>query len=123
MNSIQVEIDTFSGRPNPGWTLTDAETTELRGLLSRAPVTSTTPQQDGLGYRGFLIHGMEGSGLTATLRVYRGLILREGGNTQQAWIDESGAESWLRRAAAIRGFGDLLVDEDSSTTRSGQRTR
>jgi len=38
MNSIQVEIDTFSGRPNPGWTLTDAETTELRGC-SRAPVT------------------------------------------------------------------------------------
>ncbi len=123
MNSIQIEIDLFSGRPNPGWTLTDAEATELRDLLARASVTSFTPMQEGLGYRGFLIHGMGSGGMAGHVRVFQGLILREGSHADQAWRDEAGAESWLHRLAVVRGYGDLLADEESPTTHGDQRTR
>lgn len=49
-----VELDVFSGRPNPRWELDDRASQELRllqGRLTRA--RETPPEPPGLGYRGF----------------------------------------------------------------------
>ena len=52
-----VELDIFSGRPNPRWRLSDAEAARVRELidaLAPAP-NSALPEPPGLGYRGFRI--------------------------------------------------------------------
>jgi hypothetical protein len=62
---LQVELDIFSGRPNPRWTLTPREERELIERVKADPslmVPVTTPV-GGLGYRGYIIERVkEGSG-------------------------------------------------------------
>lgn len=49
---MQVEIDLFSGRPNPVWELTDAEVSELQARLDSLPAGVPTALPEVLGYRG-----------------------------------------------------------------------
>ena len=52
-----VELDIFSGRPNPRWELSDAEAASVRELIDAlAPAPAAAPPvPPGLGYRGFRI--------------------------------------------------------------------
>jgi hypothetical protein len=67
-----VELDAFSGQPNPRWPLTESEAAELlrliAGLAPAAGGSSLRPP--GLGYRGFRLEGSAGE----AYRVYRGLV-------------------------------------------------
>jgi hypothetical protein len=66
---VFVELDVFSGRPNPSWELDDRTSEELRQLQSRlTKARQTAPEPPGLGYRGFLY----GDGDRA--RAYRGFV-------------------------------------------------
>ncbi len=52
----EVELDAFSGRPNPRWVLTPAEATEFFSLLGRLrPDSRDARVPDQLGYRGFVV--------------------------------------------------------------------
>ena len=73
---ITVEVDLFSGRPNPRWPLTEAEARDLAALLAGRSDSSSAPPP--LGYRGFVIH------LERPLRIYR----------------EPSLERWLLRSAS-----------------------
>ena len=57
---MHVELDVFSGRPNPTWNLSQDEGRELtrlhRQLPAQAPPTSLP---EGLGYRGFRVSGFQ----------------------------------------------------------------
>jgi hypothetical protein len=51
-----IEVDLFSGRPNPSFELRGEEASHLRALLKqRREAVHQTPLQLGLGFRGFLI--------------------------------------------------------------------
>ena len=52
-----VELDIFSGRPNPRWELSDTEAATVRELIDAlAPAPAAAPPvPPGLGYRGFRI--------------------------------------------------------------------
>jgi len=66
-----VEIDIFSGRPNPRWLLSEAETARLTRLLrTLESATGEPPDPPGLGYRGFRLHDSNGSAWSA----YRGFV-------------------------------------------------
>lgn len=53
---MRVELDIFSGRPNPEWTLTAAEAAELKTMTSSLQVAAAPPRPfDGLGYRGIVV--------------------------------------------------------------------
>jgi hypothetical protein len=53
---MRVELDIFSGRTNPEWTLTDTEATELKTMAAALPVAAASPPPfDGLGYRGIVV--------------------------------------------------------------------
>ena len=70
-----VELDAFSGRPNPRWQLSESEAAELARLiadLQPAPGTSSL-RPPGLGYRGFRLQGSSGE----TYRVYRAFVQRQ----------------------------------------------
>ncbi|WP_161855517.1 hypothetical protein [Bradyrhizobium sp. CCBAU 051011] len=57
----QVEIDIFSGRPNPKWELGRTEITALLRLLKKArKVKAPAGAADGLGFRGFKVSFMTG---------------------------------------------------------------
>jgi hypothetical protein len=65
-----VELDVFSGRPNPRWELDEQSSQQLRQLEARLTSTSQTAvEPPGLGYRGF-VHS-DGGG---QVRAYRGLV-------------------------------------------------
>ncbi|HJU72778.1 MAG TPA: hypothetical protein VJ717_03460 [Gemmatimonadaceae bacterium] len=65
-----VELDVFSGRPNPRWELDDRSCLELRQLQHRLTSTGDVPQEPpGLGYRGF-VYADSG----ANTRAYRGFV-------------------------------------------------
>lgn len=54
--SMRVELDVFSGRPNPVWSLTATEAAELLAMtLSLQVVAAPPPPFDGLGYRGIVV--------------------------------------------------------------------
>ena len=52
---MQVEIDLFSGRPNPAWELTKTEVSELMARLATLPTGSPVVIPEVLGYRGLHI--------------------------------------------------------------------
>jgi hypothetical protein len=65
-----VELDVFSGRPNPRWELDEERSEELRRLEARlAPARQAAPEPPGLGYRGFVYAGADGQ-----VRAYRGYV-------------------------------------------------
>lgn len=65
-----VELDVFSGRPNPHWELDGSSSQTLRQLQGRLTAARRAPAQPpGLGYRGFLY-----SDPTGHARAYRGYV-------------------------------------------------
>lgn len=67
-----VEIDIFSGRPNPRWRLSEPETARITRLLgSLEPATGGPPPgPPGLGYRGVRLRDSNG----LTWSAYRGFV-------------------------------------------------
>lgn len=73
----QVEIDIFSGRPNPTWELGRTDMTALLRLLKKArKVKAAAGAADGLGFRGFKVSFATG-GTERELRV-RGNAVSDG---------------------------------------------
>ncbi|WP_017250327.1 hypothetical protein [Brevibacillus sp. HB1.1] len=56
---LEVELDIFSGRPNPKWILSETEEKELLKIITSDPTQISpvyTPEEEfGLGYRGFIV--------------------------------------------------------------------
>jgi hypothetical protein len=72
---LLVELDAFSGRPNPSWELDEVSSDALRKFVAGLPVTSDRPAQPpGLGYRGFVL--TDGASRS---RAYKGYVIRSDG--------------------------------------------
>jgi hypothetical protein len=85
---VQVELDAFSGLPNPVWelpaSLADNILTRLRALR---PAPQPGPG-DGLGYRGFVIRATGDSlGGYDEIRITRGSVLAQRGDRRDAFSD------------------------------------
>jgi hypothetical protein len=55
MATADVEIDIFSGLPNPAWSLSDEQTASLLEMVSALSKTEPIPRSDDLGYRGMVV--------------------------------------------------------------------
>ncbi len=88
---MTVELDVFSGRPNPRWELTEQERQRVEKLLSGPPEEADpgTGAKAGLGYRGF--------------------VLTEGARRIRAGAGTA-LETYLAGLARERGYGGLLED-------------
>jgi hypothetical protein len=106
---LHVEIDVYSGRPNPSFDLTGSEAAELFALLHNLPRTQSRPPEGGLGYRGFVVSGETGLApdLPARVRVFSGFILTEK-ESGIAYNDVHDAEGWLKIRARRAGHGNLF---------------
>jgi len=73
---VEVILDVFSGRPNPRWVLSDAQTLELVrriASLSRAQ-GAREPTPPDLGYRGFQLEAHDVPELPGPVHVYGGFV-------------------------------------------------
>ena len=69
----EVELDIFSGMPNPTWVLTDAETDGFVNQLAALAPTSAAELSGNLGYRGFIVQVTQVTG-TQLIRIQTGLV-------------------------------------------------
>jgi hypothetical protein len=99
----EVEVDLYSGRPNPRFALDAASGAELeRRLAALPPLTGGTSPRDGLGYRGLRVTG---GGVTfVEVRVSAGVAeVRDGRGAVHRRADPGrGLERWLVELAARR---------------------
>jgi hypothetical protein len=104
---VEVELDVFSGRPNPKWTLEPRLEAELRDKLNSLPSDPRGhfPEPPGLGYRGFFLKAGNES-----IRVFGGAV-KTGDEIKK---DPARAlEKWLMETAAgiDRGLLDAIKSE------------
>lgn len=73
--TMYVEADVYSGRPNPTWRLTGADSVTLKGTVAALQPGGPAAPPPGLGYRGIVVHNA-GSVLARCLdaRFYRGSV-------------------------------------------------
>lgn len=95
---MQVELDVFSGRPNPRWNLTYEEIDKFLNALKDLPsVRMTVDRAKWLGYRGMIVSGKEIEIRSYNkVSVYNGTILAEGSKETKVFKDENRElERWL----------------------------
>jgi hypothetical protein len=107
---LKIELDAFSGRPNPVWELGEQQTAEfLTRLRSLAAKQGSYSLNEGLGYRGFIVAAQNGrlDGYDG-VRVYGGTVLARRGDRTEMLSDPGRAlERWLLESA--RGHVDEPV--------------
>jgi hypothetical protein len=77
----EVELDVFSGVPNPAWALTDAESVEFGRRLSTLPRGSPAALTGKLGYRGLVVRHTHGAA-TRLVHVQSGHVRVDEGDTR-----------------------------------------
>jgi|SRR5687767_5642425 len=106
LTNATVELDAFSGRPNPRWPLSVEEARELSLRLSDLePARGATLPATRLGYRGFYIDSVGGERVFIT----NGLIaFLRNGEPRIIYRDSRGAEEALKTQARSRGVGGVF---------------
>ena len=93
--SVEVELDIFSGMPNPTWVLTKAEADSFVAQLAALPRTSATELLGNLGYRGFIVHVTQGAD-TQLIRIQKGKVhISSGAMSVYASDKDRKLERWL----------------------------
>ena len=100
LSVTRVELDVFSGRPNPEWEMSDEEYRSFHEMLAICPSLAQTNMFDGLGYRGFIVHTNQPSepSMPLMVTVYSGVIkvsndqttsyCQDGDNKMEKWLLE-----------------------------------
>lgn len=110
VRKVTVELDIFSGQPNPVWELAAEEVTELDALLTQLEATSPRPVYDELGYRGFVIVYDQGSAQERLFRVYGEMVVEEREQITTHYQDpERTIERWLIAQARTHLPDDLIT--------------
>lgn len=106
--NLDVELDIFSGRPNPHWPLPSNQQGKLQAVFkSRADVEP--PAIPGLGYRGFIITNVARvPSLPPQVRVFNHVVTTTDGDKVTAYRDTEGIESSLFALAREKGFHDVI---------------
>ena len=114
MQKISVELDIFSGRPNPSWELSSGEVSELARKMTGLIPASKPATANNLGYRGFIVSNPDKiAGLPVKFHVFNGVLtVTEKGSTSY-YNDVNDIENWLIGKAKEHGYGDVI----SETTR------
>lgn len=100
---MKVELDVFSGRPNPSWTLSPEEADGLAKRLQSLRSVDQAPHEPGLGYRGFMLSSSE-----REIRVYQGVLTVQEGGITKHYADVNQIESWLTEQARRHGYGSFI---------------
>lgn len=81
----QIELNIFSGRPDPTWTITNTEIAHLISQVQKLPATQPKEFADNLGYRGFTVRLNSNDGF---IKVYQGICEYQLQGKSQFFHDE-----------------------------------
>ncbi len=100
---MRVELDVFSGVPNPSWTLEPDAAAALRDALARMVAKASDAQApEALGYRGFVVDPQGELGDWQEIRVWRHVVVATTPRGVEVLDDpDSRAESILIAAAHL----------------------
>ncbi len=104
---INVELDVYSGRPNPSWQLSQTEADDLLALIPiiQNQTAIKAVENDALGYRGFIVTIKNGGkDLPNVIKVHAGIITL----ADKSFYDNSFLEKKLIHQATKKGFGNLV---------------
>ena len=104
-HNVQVELDAFSGRPNPKWTLSEDKASRLLERIGSLPEAKDMPHPPALGFRGFVLRSGRRS-----IRVFEGRVLIEGAGLAKVYRDNAGIQEELAADARERGFAAVVDD-------------
>jgi len=105
---LEVELDIFSGMPNPTWILTNAEADSFVKQLEALPPTSARELSGNLGYRGFIVQVTQGAD-RQLVRVQRGTVqISKGGTNVYAHDKDRNLERWLLNTGKPHLKSELL---------------
>ena len=91
----EVELDIFSGMPNPTWSLTDEEENSFVKRLAALAASCSSELSGNLGYRGFIVQRMQGVNLQL-IRIQKGAVqISDGANEVYAADKNRELERWL----------------------------
>jgi hypothetical protein len=105
---VEVELDIFSGMPNPTWVLSDAEAASFARRLARLPRASAAEPPGHLGYRGFIVRTTAGA-RTQEIRIWAGGVHASNGATPHASDADRELEQWLLRSGRPHLNDELLA--------------
>ena len=100
-----VELDVFSGRPNPRWQLSAEEGADLENRLGGLPQTDPAEIPAPLGYRGFRIQDENDLNITVATN---GLVVVHSNSGDKFYRDTKNVEGWLKAEAEVRGYGRVV---------------
>ena len=100
---MRVELDLFSGRPNPIWTLSQVEAESVRDTLAALPEApgDTPATYSGLGYRGFRVTD---SDTGRSLVVWRDLVVVEDDVSRMVKADAGEAAVVFDSGRVVAGY-------------------
>jgi hypothetical protein len=91
----EVQLDIFSGMPNPTWILTNAEADSFEKQLAALPRTPARELSGKLGYRGFIVQCTQANNVQL-IRIQNGAIHISKGATNVYVSDKDRElERWL----------------------------
>src|SRR3954465_5056482 len=96
MTVIEVEVDIFSGMPNPHWTLSDADAATFLSKLSELQKGEARSRLDRLGYCGLELVVRAAQGADRKVFVHNGVVETSDGTTTSSLLDsQRSLERWL----------------------------
>jgi hypothetical protein len=109
-HNMQAELDIFSGRPNPIWTLQPDVVAELEARIATLPLASQTSAFDGMGYRGIVARDLNGQAKFREIRIGSGVVSVEldDGSRRDFQDDGQRTENWLLSTARGQVAQELL---------------
>jgi hypothetical protein len=108
---MRVEIDIFSGRPNPGWNLSPDHVEELLARLYKQELPHGDRPPSRLGFRGFIVYRLSSQNeWQAWLRVGGGVVNAQTDAGPRTYQDTGGIEDWLLELAEQEGYSALLQE-------------
>src|SRR6266853_5724707 len=91
----EVELDIFSGMPNPRWILTKDEADSFVRQVAALPRTSARKLSGNLGYRGFIVHCAQEAN-PQVIRIQKGIVqIPDGAMTAYAQDVGYELQRWL----------------------------
>jgi len=107
---MRVELQVYSGRPNPSWELSAPEVAELAKRMTALPRSRQPFVQGGLGYGGFVIQNQgKAAGLPPEIHVFNGIGIPERSGIT-AYQDAHDLEGWLLEQTRQHGHGAILSE-------------
>ena len=108
MTGVEVEVDIFSGTPNPHWTLSESDAAVFISKFSGLRKTAARPRSANLGYRGLIVRMPQEAG--RRIYIQNGVVEVRNGTSCTFFLDpHRSLEHWLIEAGRKFLSHEILV--------------